>query len=253
VLKGGVFGSEDARVYSLLLLLGDHLKVLVDDSYGEEDSGSRSIGSHEVSEDAETSNGETTRGSSSVNTFGKLLDHRHFSPSFNGEFLVHQLTHDISSVLSRAVNPELSEEDARARDESPVENCVEGVVYDLRDTLGSREPISESTNGDSLSKGFIFFPLSNERDEGVTLEFSVEEIGDHVEFADESSPHDDGDVRGIEQFDREGYFVTTYLSVTKSQFNAESLEVDNYKEDNHSSDQAGNVRRVVTEKGVLKG
>ena len=31
------------------------------------------------------------------------------------------------------------------------------------------------------------------------------------------------------------------------------LEVDNYKEDNHSSQQAGNVRRVFTVEGVLEG
>jgi len=155
--------------------------------------------------------------------------------------------------LSGKVAPELGEEDARAHDETPVENCVEGVIYDFGEALGSREPVSESTNGDSLSIGIVVFPPSNERDEGVTLEFSVEEIGDHVEFGDESGPHDDGDVRGIEQFDGEGHFVTTYLSVTQSQFNAESLEVDNYKEDNHSSDQAGKVRRAVTEKGVLQG
>jgi len=41
--------------------------------------------------------------------------------------------------------------------------------------------------------------------------------------------------------------------VSESQFNAESLEVDNYKEYNDSSQQAGNVGGILTVEGVLQG
>jgi len=57
----------------------------------------------------------------------------------------------------------------------------------------------------------------------------------------------------VEQLDGVGCFVATHFSVCESQFVSESLEVDKHKEDNYSCQQAGNVGRVITVEGVLKG
>mgnify|MGYP006104693471 CR=1 len=82
-----------------MLLFGDLLEVLVDDSNGEEDTCSRSDGAHEVGEDAESTNADSTEGGSSVNVPGKFLDHGLFSPAFDHEFLIHELLHDILGGL----------------------------------------------------------------------------------------------------------------------------------------------------------
>jgi len=92
--------SEDNSVSSLLLLLRDLLKVLVDNSNSKENTSTRSNSAHEVSEDAKSTNANSTEGGSGVDVLGKLLNHRGFSPSFNHEFLVHKLAHDIACGLS---------------------------------------------------------------------------------------------------------------------------------------------------------
>jgi len=236
-----------------LFLLGDLLEVLVDNSDSEENTSSRSDGSHEVGEDAESTNADSTEGGSGVNVFGKLLDHGGFSPSLDHEFLVHELAHDIAGGLSGDVDPESGEEGARAHDEHVVEERVEGIGLNLHEILRRGDVVSKSADRGSLAMLISVSPLSNERHEVVTRVLSVEHLREEVEVGGEGSLQNDGDVRGIEQLDGVGHFVTTYLSVTQSQFNAESLEVDNYKEDNHSSQQAGNVRRVFTVEGVLEG
>jgi len=104
-----------------LFLFGDLLEVLVDNCYSEKDTGSRPDGSHEVGEDAKSTNADSTEGSSGVNVSGKLLDHGLFSPSLNHEFLFHKLLHDIAGRLSGNINPESGEEGARAHHEDVVE------------------------------------------------------------------------------------------------------------------------------------
>ena len=92
--------SEDDRVAALLLLLGDLLEVLVDDGHSQEDTRARANGAHEVGEDAEGADADSTEGSCGVDVTGELLDHRLLSPALNHQVLVHQLLHDVLGRLA---------------------------------------------------------------------------------------------------------------------------------------------------------
>lgn len=157
--------------------------------------------------------------------------------------------------MSGNINPESGEEGARAHHEDVVENGVEGISLDLCEASGRTDVVGDSTNRSGSSLGVVLSPLSNTVDEevvGLSI-LSVEDLGEEVEVGDEGSLQDDRDVRGIEQLNGERYFVTTHLSVSEGQFDAESLEVDNDKEHNEGSQQAGNVRGILTVEGVLEG
>jgi hypothetical protein len=89
--------SEDECVCASLLLLGDLLEVRVDDGYGKEDSSSASDGSHEVCEDAEGTNANTTEGSSGDDVSTEVLDHGFFAVAIsNDHVLLHQLVNNIT-------------------------------------------------------------------------------------------------------------------------------------------------------------
>lgn len=129
------------------------------------------------------------------------------------------------------------EEGARAHHEDVVENGVEGITLDLHEASGRTDVVGDSTNRSGSSLGVVLSPLSDAVDEevvGLSI-LSVEDLGEEVEVGDEGSLQDDRDVRGIEQLNGERYFVTTHLSVSEGQFDAESLEVDNDKEHDKSS------------------
>jgi hypothetical protein len=85
---------------------------LVNDGDSQEDTGSRSNGSHEISKDAKSSNADTTESGSSVDVASELVNHGLFSPSFNHEVLVHQLLANFTWALSADVNPQSGEERA---------------------------------------------------------------------------------------------------------------------------------------------
>jgi len=132
---------------------------------------------------------------------------------------------------------------------------VEGISLDLQEVRGRTDVIGETTDRSGSSVNVVLSPLSKTVDEevvGLSI-LPVEDLGEEVEVGDKSSLQDDRDVRGIEQLDGVRHFVTTHLSVSESQFDAESLEVDNDKEYNDGSQQAGNVGRILTVEGVLEG
>lgn len=132
---------------------------------------------------------------------------------------------------------------------------MEGISLDLQEVSGGTDVVGESTDRSGSSVDVVLSPLSEAVDEevvGLSI-LSVEDLREEVEVGDECSLQDDGDVRGIEQLDGVRHFVTTHLSVSESQFDAESLEVDNDKEHNDGSQQAGNVGGVLTVEGVLEG
>lgn len=208
-----------------MFFLRDLLEVLVDNSHSEEDTSSRSDGSHEVSEDAKSTNANSTEGGSGVNVSGQLLDHGLFSPAFNHELLLHELLHDIAGRLSTDIDPESGEESARAHHKDVVEQSVEGVCLNVREVARRADVVSQSTDGGSSAMDVILSPLSNEADEvvvGLSV-LSVEDLREEIQVGDESSLEDDGDVGGIEQLDGVGHFVTTDLSVSEGEFDTESL------------------------------
>lgn len=226
--------SEDDSVSSLLFLLRDLFKVLINNGYSEQNTCARSDSSHEVGKDAKSTNANSTEGGSGVDVLGELFDHRRFPPAFDHELLVHKLAHDVAGRLSGDINPESGKESARGHDECVVEERVEGISLNIKEVPGRTDVVSESTNGGGSSGDVVVRPLANETDKIVALVLSVEDLREEVEVAHEGRLENNGDVRGIEQFDGIRHFVTTDLSVGECEFDAEALEVDNYKEHDHS-------------------
>ena len=82
---------------SRLLLFGDLLEVLVDDSNSEEDTGSRPDGAHKVSEDAKGSNTDSTERGSCGDASTENADHGVLSDStFEHQVLRHKLADNVS-------------------------------------------------------------------------------------------------------------------------------------------------------------
>jgi len=73
----------------------------------------------------------------------------------------------------------------------------------------------------------VFLPFSEERDEDVALELAVKNLREEVQVGDEGRLQNDGDVAGVEQLNGVRSFVATNSAGGDSQFNAETLEVNN--------------------------
>lgn len=98
----------------------------------------------------------------------------------------------------------------------------------------------------------VLLPLSEERDEEVALEFAVKNLGEEVQVGDESCLQNDGNVAGVEQLNGVRSFVATHSAGGHSQFDAETLEVNNDKENDNSSKQVANIRRVLSVESLLQ-
>ena len=67
-------------------------------------------------------------------------------------------------------------------------------------------------------------PLSEQLDEEVSSEAFVEHLGEEIEVGHQGGLKDDGDVRGVEQFDGVGSVMSANFGILHSQINSEALE-----------------------------
>lgn len=73
----------------------------------------------------------------------------------------------------------------------------------------------------------VFLPFSEERDEDVALELAVKNLREEVQVGDEGRLQNYGDIAGVEQLNGVRSFVATNSAGSNSQFDAETLEVNN--------------------------
>ena len=216
--------SEDHSVGTLLLLLGDLLEVTIDDGDSEHDTSSGTDGSHEVSEDAESTDTHSSKGGGSVDVLSEHTDHRLFAEtSVEHHVVLHKLTDNISGRGARDVDPYAGEECAGAHHEGAVEEGVERISLDIKEALGRRDVVGETSDGGAVTRHVVLLPFSEELDEVVAFELTVEHLREEVQVGHEGSLENDGDVRGVEQLDGVRLLVTSHASVDQLEFNSEAL------------------------------
>ena len=87
--------SEYKSVSSSFLFFSNLLEVLINDCNSEENTSSGTDSSHEVSEDGEGTNADTTESCGSRDISIEVLDHGLLSLTLNDEFLVDELSDNI--------------------------------------------------------------------------------------------------------------------------------------------------------------
>lgn len=86
----------------------------------------------------------------------------------------------------------------------------------------------------------------------IAGEFGGQHLRDDVEIGDESRLQNDGNVRGVEELDRIRAGLTTVSGRFDGQVDAEALEIDDNGEDEHSSEQIGEIGQVLAVEGLLE-
>ena len=125
--------EEEAVSGSTLLglLLGEGLEGGIDSGDSEEDTSTRSDGSHEVSGDGEGTNAKSSEGGGGGDVAVEGLDSRLVTVSLDHHLLLLELTGDISGGGARNIDPGLGEESARSQDEDNVDESVERISTNL--------------------------------------------------------------------------------------------------------------------------
>lgn len=130
---------------------------------------------------------------------------------------------------------------------------MEGVSLEVEEVTRGRNVVSESTDGGRVASHVVFLPLSEEGDEEVALELAVKNLGEEVKVGDKGSLEDNRDVGGVEKLHGVGSLVPSNTSGGQLELNAETLEVDDNEGHDNGSQQVGNVGRVLSPEGLLKG
>lgn len=152
------------------------------------------------------------------------------------------------------MDPSLGEQSASSKDEDNVEDGVEGVGNNFHHTVGRRQVVNETTDGDHVrTTSFSKTPLTQETNDEVTVEVSVEHLREEVKVGNKSGLEDDGHVGGVEKLDGVRLDGTSDSVVLEGDIDLETLEVDNDDEDKGGRDQTSQVGEVRSVEGVLEG
>ena len=92
--------SENHSFCGLLLVLGDLLEEGVDDGDGEHNTGTAANRTHEVREDAESTDADAAEGCRDVDVAREVLDHGLLAETLNGHVLIHEVSDNITRCLS---------------------------------------------------------------------------------------------------------------------------------------------------------
>lgn len=220
--------SENESVLTTLFFFGNLLEVLVNDSNSKHNTSSRTNSTHEVSKDAQSTDANTTESSSSCNVAAQIANHRFLTEAtFKHHVLIHQLASNVTGCGSRHINPDAGEERARTHNKEAIEEAVEGVTEDVGPGARRRNVVSQTTDRSRVTLHVILLPLAKEANEKVALELAVKHLREEVQVGDEGCLQNDRDVRSIEQLDWVRSLVATNTFGGNSQFDAETLEVNN--------------------------
>ena len=109
---------------------------------------------------------------------------------------------------------------------------MEGLCDESVEVARGRDPVSQTTYRDAASLDLL--PVADNPDPPRPPETAEENLREEVKIGDECTLEDDTDVRGVEQFDREGRFDPSYFLVHQLYVYLEPLEVYHQTEDEHS-------------------
>jgi hypothetical protein len=95
-------------------------------------------------------------------------------------------------------------------------------------------------------------PSSEQVNEQVITESSIQQLGEEVQVGNQCSLQDDGNVRSIEELDWVGSLSSTHFGALYWEINSESLEVDNNDENESSGEQVGQVGEILPIESFLQ-
>jgi len=103
-----------------------------------------------------------------------------------------------------------------------------------------------------MSSHVIVLPLSKERHNEVASELPGQNLGEEVDVGHEGTLQYDWDVRGVEQLNWVWLSETSHLSAAQTQFNAETLEVDDYQGHDECCNKVAQVWSILSVESLLK-
>jgi len=242
--------SSEFRAHLLL----ESLDILIDGRNSEKDTSTRADSTKHISSDGKGTNAETTKGSSGGDVTLKIRKHGTATMTRDHHLLVLDLTDDIARSTAADLNPSLAEDGARAKDESDVDDGVDGVMENVGEGRWGRQVVGNTTDGDglTLARSGVACPGTEQTDEHVGGEATIEHLRDEIDVADESALEDDGDVAGVEETDGIRAGSATDLLRAERDVHTEALEVNNDEEHDHSSDEVRHVGQVGAEESFTK-
>jgi len=212
--------EQGVQSTDLVLLLDQNLKVLVDDSDGQENTSTAADRAQEVSQHRQSADAQTSEGGRRGDVPVELVNHRLVAVAGHDHLLLLQLLGHVLGTRAGHVDPGLGEEGARSQHEDDVDDSVEGVL---------------------------------QVDEEVAGELGGEHLRDDVEVGDKGGLEDDGDVAGVEELDWVAGGLATEAGGLDGQVDAEALEVDDDAEDEDGGEQVGEVGQVLAVEGFFEG
>jgi hypothetical protein len=240
----------------LELLLGKSLVSLVDGGNSQQNTSSRADSTEEISRDGKSTDAETTEGGSGgdVTVQGLLEGVVVVTVTTNNETLLLQTTSNISGAGAGDIDPGLGEESASAENEGNIDETMDRISEEGRESTGRGDIVSETTSGDELSRvvGVLSPDTENTKDR-VSGEALVDQLGDEEEVANESTLKNDGHVGGVEKLDGVRSISTTNTLVLQRNVDTETLEVNDNNEHNDGCEQVGDVGEVLSVEGLLEG
>lgn len=94
-------------------------------------------------------------------------------------------------------------------------------------------------------------PLADQADQKVVRESVKEQLRDEENVRHKGRLQHDRHVRRVEQLDGVGTLLSSHPGRFDRQFNAEALQVNDNRKDDHSRGQVHHVRQVLTQQGFL--
>ena len=100
---------------------------------------------------------------------------------------------------------------------------MEGVSLDVNPITRWANVIRKTSDWGRVTSHIVLLPFSDERNEEVTLELSVEHLTEEVEIGNEGSLENDWDIRCVKQLNGVGSLVASDTSASKLKLNSETL------------------------------
>lgn len=201
IKKALMLHSENKCVCTFFFFFGDLLEILINDRNCQKDTRTRANCSHEICKDGQSADTAATKGSSGWDVSVEVLHHRVLSLTFNHEFLIHELSSNVSWAWSRNINPNSWEESARGQYEDSVNNGVNRILLNIIETLWGADIVSKTTDWGLMASHIIVLPLAKETNKDVSSELSGEDLSEEVNVWNESSLKDNWNVWSVEKFD----------------------------------------------------
>lgn len=248
ILKGHGIQTIDTK-----LLPVEHLKVLVDDGDGQEDTRAGTNGAHHVSNDREGSDEDTTGGGSRGDDALQLTVQTAFPMAGQDSLLLLELLGHITGRGARDLDPGLGEESADPQHEDNVDDKVNRVLEGIDDMMRGLHVVGGTTGSEELRGSLMGFPDTKESNKQVIGEAIVEHLGDHEDIGGQGGLEHDGHVGGVEELNGVDGLMTPELVGLDGELDTEALEIDDEGEDGDGGDEIGDVGEVGAVKGLLEG